>query len=101
MSLIESTVEDAALEWFGELGFAFGHGPHPAPGELAAERKPERSGASRRHSFGEVVLEARLREAIRRLTLTTTGEASAGANLIERQETVAKSATVQIERGAN
>ena len=38
MSLNESTVEDAALEWFGELGYAVGHGPPLAPGEPAAER---------------------------------------------------------------
>ena len=35
MSLTESTVEDAALEWFGELGYAVWHGPHLAPGEYA------------------------------------------------------------------
>ena len=35
MSLNESIVEDAALEWFGELGYAVGHGPHIAPGEYA------------------------------------------------------------------
>ena len=57
MSLNESIVEDAAFEWFGELGYAFGHGPHLAPGEPAAERD----------SFSEVVLVGRLREAIRRL----------------------------------
>ena len=57
MSLNESIVEDAALEWFGELGYAVGHGPHLAPGEPAAERD----------SFGEVVLVGRLREAIQRL----------------------------------
>ena len=56
MSLNENTVEAAALEWFGELGYAVGHGPHIAPGEPAAERD----------SFGEVVLVGRLREAIRR-----------------------------------
>ena len=44
MSLNESTAEDAALEWFGELGDAVGHGPHLAPSEAAAEREPERSG---------------------------------------------------------
>ena len=55
MSLNESIVEDAALEWFGELGYAVGHGPHLAPGEPAAERD----------SFSEVVLVGRLREAIR------------------------------------
>jgi type I restriction enzyme R subunit len=53
----ESIVEDAALGWFGELGYVVGHGPHLAPGEPAAERD----------SFGEVVLVGRLREAIRRL----------------------------------
>lgn len=31
MSLNESTVEAAALEWFGELGYAIGHGPQMAP----------------------------------------------------------------------
>ena len=31
MSLNESIVEDAALEWFGELGNAVGHGRHLAP----------------------------------------------------------------------
>jgi len=34
----ESIVEDAALEWFGALGYAVAHGPHLAPGEPAAER---------------------------------------------------------------
>ena len=31
MNLNESIVEDAALEWFGELGYAVGHGPQLAP----------------------------------------------------------------------
>ena len=57
MSLNESIVEGAALEWFGELGYAVGHGPQLAPGEPAAERD----------SFSEVVLVGRLREATRRL----------------------------------
>ena len=65
MSLNESIVEDAALEWFGELGYAVGHGPHLAPGEPAAERD----------SFGEVVLLGRLREAIRRLNPAIPEEA--------------------------
>ena len=60
MSLNESIVEDAALEWLGELGYAVGHGPHLAPGEPAAERD----------SFGEVLLVGRLREAIRRLNFS-------------------------------
>jgi type I restriction enzyme R subunit len=57
MSLNESHVEEAALEWFGELGYALGHGPDLAPGEAAAERD----------SLGEVVLVGRLREAFRRM----------------------------------
>ena len=65
MSLNESIVEDAALEWFVELGYAVGHGPHLAPGEPAAERD----------SFGEVVLVGRLREAIRRLNPAIPEEA--------------------------
>jgi type I restriction enzyme R subunit len=79
MSLNESIVEDAALEWFGELGYAVGHGPHPAPGEPAAERD----------SFGEVVLVGRLREAIRRLNPAIREEARA---------VVADFATTQTER---
>jgi len=50
----ESIVEEAALTWFGELGYAIGHGPHLAPGEPAAERE----------SFGDVVLEGRVRMSI-------------------------------------
>ena len=65
MNLNESIVEDAALEWFGALGYAVGHGPHLAPGEPAAERG----------SFGEVVLEGRVREAIRRLNVSVPDEA--------------------------
>jgi len=65
MSLNESIVEDAALEWFGALGYSIGHGPHIAPGEPAAERD----------SFGQVVLVERLREAIRRLNPAIPDEA--------------------------
>jgi len=57
MSLNESIVEDAALAWFRELGYAIGHGPQLAPGKPAVERS----------SFAEVVQTRRLREAIRRL----------------------------------
>ena len=79
MSLNESIVEDAALEWFGELGYADGHGPHHAPGEPAAERQ----------SFGEVVLVGRLRETIRRLNPAIPEEARATIRQFRR---------VQIER---
>jgi type I restriction enzyme R subunit len=65
MSLNESIVEDAALEWFVELGYEVGHGPHLAPGEPAAERD----------SFSEVVLVGRMREAIRRLNPAIPEEA--------------------------
>jgi type I restriction enzyme R subunit len=65
MPLTESIVEDAALTWFGDLGYAVGHGPQMAPGEPAAERE----------SFGEVVLIGRLREAIRQLNPSIPEEA--------------------------
>jgi len=65
MSLNESHVEAAALEWFGELGYAVGHGPQLAPGEPAAERD----------SFGDVVLVDRLRTAIQRLNPAIPEEA--------------------------
>jgi type I restriction enzyme R subunit len=57
MSLTESIVEEAALTWFGELGYAVGQGAQMAPGELEAERD----------SFGELVLVGRLREALQRI----------------------------------
>lgn len=56
-TLNESTVENAALAWFYELGYAVAHGPNMAPGEPAAERK----------TFADVLLVARLRDAIARL----------------------------------
>jgi type I restriction enzyme, R subunit len=65
MSLNESTVEAAALEWFGALGYAVGHGPHLAPGEPAAERD----------GFGDGVLVGRLRAAIQRLNPAIPEEA--------------------------
>ena len=64
-ALNESIVEDAALTWFGELGYAVGHGPQIAPGEAAAERD----------SFAEVVLVGRLRAALRRIDPAIPDEA--------------------------
>jgi type I restriction enzyme R subunit len=61
----ESVVEDAALTWFEELGYSIGHGPHMAPGEPASER----------NSFSDVVLVARLRQAIWRLNPEVPEEA--------------------------
>ena len=63
----ESIVGDAAIEWFGELGYAVGHGPQRAPGEPTAERE----------LFGWVVLMGRLREAIRRRNPTVPEEVQA------------------------
>jgi len=37
MILNETHVEEAALEWFGELGYTVGHGPQLSQGEPAAE----------------------------------------------------------------
>jgi type I restriction enzyme, R subunit len=65
MKLDESIVEEAALNWFGEMGYSVKQGPKLAPGELAAERD----------SFGDVVLVGRLREAIQRLNPAIPEEA--------------------------
>ncbi len=59
MTLTESIVEDAALTWFGELGYAVGQGPQMAPGEAAAERG----------TFGEIVLAGSSHVALRQLSL--------------------------------
>src|SRR6266851_2380728 len=53
----ESVVEEAALEWFSALGYALLAGSTIAPGEPAAERA----------SYDRVVLEGRLRAALRKL----------------------------------
>jgi type I restriction enzyme, R subunit len=53
----ESVVEEAALSWFGELGYLPLAGPEIAPGEPAAERA----------SLGEAILPERLRAALGRL----------------------------------
>ena len=53
-TLSESDVEDAALAWFDQLGYAILHGPLIAPGEPEAERT----------TYQDVVLETRLRDAI-------------------------------------
>lgn len=57
MSFSESTVEDAALDWLRDLGYTILHGPELAPGEPAAERE----------TYGDVVLDGRLRAALVRL----------------------------------
>jgi type I restriction enzyme R subunit len=86
MNLNESHVEDAALTWFRELGYAVGHGPQLAPGEPAAERG----------GFGEVVLVGRLREAIRRLNPAISAEAREEA--LRKVLRVATTSLVQTNR---
>lgn len=56
MSLNESTVEEAAFEWFGELGYAVGHGPHIAPGEYAGGTLTPALSQGEKEEDGEVVL---------------------------------------------
>ncbi len=65
MSLNEASIEQAALEWFQQLGYAVASGPALAPGEPASERA----------SFVDVVLHGRLRDAIHRLNPAVPAEA--------------------------
>ena len=57
MTVNEDTVEQAAIEWFEELGYAYLSGPDIAPGEPGAERD----------SYSDVVLQSWLSTAINRL----------------------------------
>jgi type I restriction enzyme R subunit len=77
MALHASIIEDAALEWFGELGYAVGHGPQMAPGEHAEGTLTPALSQGERESYGDVVLVGRLREAISRLNPSVPGEARA------------------------
>ena len=65
----ESTVEDAALEWLRGLGWNVAHGPDIAPHATDAERE----------DYDQVVLEHRLRDALRRLNPALPPEALADA----------------------
>lgn len=64
-SLTESTVEEAALAWLKSVGWQTTYGPDIAPDTPSAERR----------DFGEVVLEVRLRDALRRINPTLPAEA--------------------------
>jgi len=64
-SLYESHVEEATLEWFGQLGYSTACGEDIAPEGTHAERE----------SFGDVLLIQRLRDAIDRLNPTIPEEA--------------------------
>ena len=57
MKFSESHVEDAALEWLSELGYAVFHGPDISPDGPTPERV----------SYDEALMTARLREALGRL----------------------------------
>jgi hypothetical protein len=62
MALNESTVEEAALSSFDELGYGIGHGPDFGPSEPDDD---PRAGSPRheRASFSDIVLAGRLRAA--------------------------------------
>ena len=64
-SFCESDVEEAALIFFENLGYEVSHGPDIAPGEVFAERE----------SYSEVVLSARLRDALARINPDVPDEA--------------------------
>jgi len=91
-SLNESTVEAAAMEWFGALGYAIGNGPPLAPGEHAGGTLTPGLSQRERESYGGVVQlrfartltpalsqkeREKDREAIRRLNLAIPEEVSA------------------------
>ena len=86
-ALNESVVEDAALGWFGELGYAIAHGPEIAPGEPKAERD----------SLGDVVLVGRLRAAINQLNPKMPEEAREDA--LRKVLRVASPSPTQTNRG--
>jgi type I restriction enzyme, R subunit len=53
----ESVVEQAAIDWLGELGYRFVYGHEIAPGGPYAERD----------TYGQVILEDRFRDALHRI----------------------------------
>lgn len=58
LQITESVAEDAALAWFEDLGYTILHGPDIAPGGAGTEE---------RASYGDVILKARLREALKQI----------------------------------
>ncbi|QIN28889.1 type I restriction endonuclease subunit R [Brevibacterium luteolum] len=73
----ENVVEQAALEYFAELGYRRVHGPDIAPGEPGAERE----------SYEDVVLWGRLRDALRRINPGTDAALVAEAvKTVQRSE---------------
>lgn len=72
----EATIEDAALEYLGELGYTTAFGPNLAPDGLSPERK----------SFEQVYLYDRLREAARRINPEHTALIDEAIKRLERAE---------------
>jgi type I restriction enzyme R subunit len=64
----ESVVEEAALEWLAGLGYTVLHGPEIAAGEPGAERTDP--------GYRDVVLQTRLRKALKRLSCSHTTSSS-------------------------
>jgi type I restriction enzyme R subunit len=96
MSLNESIVEEAALEWFGELGYAVGHGPQMAPGEHAEGTLTPALSQGERESYSEVVLVGRLRAALRLLNPAIPEDAREEA--LRKVQRVATPSLVQTNR---
>ena len=65
--IVESVIEEAALEWLHELGYRVLHGPEIAEGIPGAERSDP--------LFRDVILEKRLRQALSRLNASLPKEA--------------------------
>ena len=63
--ICESHIEEAALDWFEELGWSVLHGPNIAPEEPASERE----------SYADVILRSRVEAAIDSLNPTLTTQA--------------------------
>lgn len=57
MGITESIIEDAAIEWLQDVGYGYLHGSVIAPDGVGPERA----------SYGDVILQGRLREALARL----------------------------------
>jgi type I restriction enzyme R subunit len=77
VSLDESVVEDAALEWLAQLGYTRVFGPDIGPGGINQERE----------SWGQVFLYGRLRDAMLRINSDLTAELiDAAINRLDRAE---------------
>ena len=62
----ESIIEEAALDWFKDLGYTIVFGGDIAPEEPTAERE----------DYGEVILAGRLKAALKRINPSIPAEAS-------------------------